>query len=99
MGDRGDEGRLDLSREGCFGAAMHGRDGDEGARTGTRRATRGNKVRPNMAATETKGAKRRVEKGEIENKLGKNLDIRGEKCIFAAYNWAVHIMRGSHYYI
>ena len=52
-----------------------------------------------MAATGTKGAKRRVEKGEIENKLGKNLDIRGEKCIFAAYNWAVHIMRGSHYYI
>ena len=45
-----------------------------------------------MAATETKGAKRRVEKGEIENKLGKNLDIRGEKCIFAASDWAVHMI-------
>ena len=29
MGDRGEEGRLDLSHEGCFGAAMHGRNGDE----------------------------------------------------------------------
>ena len=29
MGDRGEEGLLDLSRGRCLGAAKHGRDGDK----------------------------------------------------------------------